>query len=77
MACTEAPPARRRKRPSAFWAGFWEGLAAPTLLFSFSREEPYESARKRIEQSWQEVGRHMWWAVGEVDPSAESRHGRR
>jgi len=60
---------RRRMRPSsAFWGGFWQGLAAPTMLYEPpSRKSSYHDANDRIADAWAEVGGHLWAAMGRLD----------
>jgi len=59
---------RRLKPSSTFWGGFWQGLAAPTMLYEQpTRRSAYDEANDMIADAWDEVGQQMWKAMGRID----------
>jgi hypothetical protein len=51
------------RRYSRFVSAFWEGLAAPTLLFTSPVPYPYFNATNSVRRSFAKVGSYVNYAV--------------
>ncbi len=66
---------RRTHSSSPFLDGFWQGMAAPVMLYKPpSQQSIYQGANDRIANAWARVGKHMWAAMGDLDRETGRRH---
>ncbi len=61
---------------TTFWEGFWQGLAAPTMVYEPpSRHSPYDGANAMIRGAWSQVGQSINGAMGDLDKQVGGDRG--
>ena len=59
---------------TAFWDALWAGLACPTQLYAFRRDEKYTQVG-RVDTAWNKVGSYVYGSIDTLADNVGDREG--